>query len=398
MWFIHQPRPCLLTKPTKNPSRTANQPSHPSKMKTTYLDLHSSFTDPPPAYELQSRPSTDNPFSSLHRLSTSSSHPPFTSLAFLPTHNFQIETPGRPLLSLPFHQRPGPIPIFSVPGATTSPSYLSLRPVPSSGSSFLVSPTPDDPSPSQGRPLSTTTYRFGPGRPPVVRLFRPGHGHGEPARNPLPHHHHHHHHQDNDSDSDDELALATFPLTSPSLFTRSVTFSCPALDPEAESGTGSGYGSFTWRYAPSRSADRQTLGFDKSGGSVLVLEYVPAAPKRRVFDAYPSSGTSFPSGGGGGGGSGDRQGGERTVVAVLVRNDEFRSRGTSASAAGNGGRVMVDMGFFSGGGEGGGDVLGEEERREVGVVMVLTTALVMLKREVDRRIGVQRMCMGGLIF
>lgn len=317
-------------------------------MKTT--NLHSSsFTDPPPAYELQPRPSTDDPFSSLHRLSTSSSHPPSLSApAFLPTHNFQIETPGKPVLSIPLLPRPGPIPIFSVPGTTTTaPSYLSLRPVPSSGSSYLVSPTPQ----GESRPLSTTTYRFGPGRPPVVRLFRPGHE------------------QRNDSDE----ALATFPIASSSLFTRSVTFSCPALDPGSDTGT------FTWRYIPSHSSERQTLGFEK-GGSLLVLKYIPVAPKRRVFPAYPApstrSSTLF-------GGGDDKHKQEAVIVAALIRNDEFRSRGTRASDAGNGGRVMVDCEFFSAGG-GGGDGLGEEERREMGTVMVLTTALVMLKREVDR--------------
>lgn len=312
-------------------------------MKTT-TSHSSSFTDPPPAYELQPRPSTDNPFSSLHRLSTSSSVPPFTAPGFVPTHNFQIETPGKPVLSIPLLPRPGPIPIFSVPSGTTttSPAYLSLRPVPSSGSSYLVSQTPQ----GQSSPLSTTTYRFGPGRPPVVRLFRPGHG--EPTSNLFP-----------DQGSDEDLALATFPITSPSLFTRSVTFSCPALDPGSDT-----TGSFTWRYIPSHSSERQTLGFEK-GGSLLVLEYIPSTPKRRVFPAYPTTRS---------------QREDKTVVAALIRNDEFRSRGTRASDAGNGGRVMVDCGFFSAGGDG----LGEEERREMGTVMVLTTALVMLKREVDR--------------
>lgn len=323
-------------------------------MRTT--TSHSSFTDPPPAYELQTRPSTDNPFSSLHRLSTSSSVPPFTSPAFVPSHNFQIETPGKPVLSIPLLPRPGPIPIFSVPGTTTTPSYLSLRPVPSSGSSYLVSPTPQ----GESRPLSTTTYRFGPGRPPVVRLFRPGHGGGTPpncgndGRNPIPH-------------ADEDLALATFPITSTNLFTRSVTFSCSALDPSPSPETGTGTGSFTWRYIPSHSSERQTLGFEKAG-SLLVLEYIPSTPKRRVFPAYPGSTTTRY----------EREG--KTIIAALVRNDEFRSRGTRASDAGNGGRVMVDCEFFSGGG----GVGEEEERREMGTVMVLTTALVMLKREVDR--------------
>ncbi|KAK1829234.1 hypothetical protein QBC39DRAFT_414509 [Podospora conica] len=370
-----------------------------SKMKTT---------TPPPAYELHPlppRPSTDtyttldNPFSSLHRLSTSSSAPPSPTVtpSFHPTHSFQIETPGKiPLL--PYLPRPGPIPIFPVPGTTPTPTptpaYLSLRPIPSSGSSFLIAPGPG--LQTQGRPLSTTTYRFGPGRPPIVRLFRPGHHAAAPTSNPFTAQQHD---TDTDTDTPAEAAAATFPLTSPRLFppTRSVTFPCPpGLQPSwTETGPGTGPvpdpGSFTWHYPPR--AERKALGFSPRD-SVLALEYVHPTTTTTtttghvIFPAYPNKPSRW----------GRKPEEEKTVVAVLVRNAEYRSRGTDSSAAGNGGRVMVDCGFFSRLRHEDGGLLGghrdgklgedgeeeEEERREMGVVMVLTTALVMLKKEVDR--------------
>jgi len=61
-------------------------------------------------------------------------------------------------------------------------------------------------------------------------------------------------------------------------------------------------------------------------------------------------------------------------VAELVRNDETRTEGTSKSYAGNGGVLVLG---------------------DVDEVVVVATACVMLKREVDRRRLVQMMIMGG---
>ncbi|KAF8535963.1 hypothetical protein BDD12DRAFT_853172 [Trichophaea hybrida] len=61
-------------------------------------------------------------------------------------------------------------------------------------------------------------------------------------------------------------------------------------------------------------------------------------------------------------------------VAELVRNDETRTEGTSKSYAGNGGVLVLG---------------------DVDEVVVVTTACVMLKREVDRRRLVQMMIIGG---
>jgi hypothetical protein len=68
------------------------------------------------------------------------------------------------------------------------------------------------------------------------------------------------------------------------------------------------------------------------------------------------------------------------TVAMLVRNEETRTPGSSASSAGNGGRLMVDLGAWE---------EGEKAEREMAVVMTVTTAVMMLKKEVDRRRAAQ---------
>ncbi|KAK2033469.1 hypothetical protein LX32DRAFT_509665, partial [Colletotrichum zoysiae] len=95
---------------------------------------------------------------------------------FAPTAHFQIETAGKPWLSLPVGTRPDPIPIYHVeagswsPGST--PAYVSLRFSRSSNSCRLVRGAADDDGGSQTPPVCTTIYRFGPGKPPVLRLPR----------------------------------------------------------------------------------------------------------------------------------------------------------------------------------------------------------------------------------
>ena len=70
-----------------------------------------------------------------------------------------------------------------------------------------------------------------------------------------------------------------------------------------------------------------------------------------------------------------------------MRNAEFRSKGSSSSSAGNGGRLEIDLGPWDG--------AGEKGEREMAVIMVVTTCLVMLKREVDQRRMQQIAMMSG---
>lgn len=71
--------------------------------------------------------------------------------------------------------------------------------------------------------------------------------------------------------------------------------------------------------------------------------------------------------------------GERVRVAQLVRGEGTRSPGSSGSSAGNGG--LLEMCLHGGGGEGQEKVIDEK--------MVVSTCLVMLKKEVDRRRALQ---------
>jgi len=63
----------------------------------------------------------------------------------------------------------------------------------------------------------------------------------------------------------------------------------------------------------------------------------------------------------------------KVIVAQLVRNAAYRSPGSSRSSAGNGGRLMLDPKLF------------DDKLRERVEWLVVTTAVTMLKREVDRR-------------
>ncbi|KAK4454992.1 hypothetical protein QBC34DRAFT_490117 [Podospora aff. communis PSN243] len=309
----------------------------------------------------------DDPFSSVHRLSTSSGSrpdidaqsvmtapPPYdiSSKPFLPTVSFQIETPGKPLLALPLPLRPDPIPIFTVPTtdtpstSTLTPTYLSLRPTRSSGSSYLISPSPSYTPGSESSPLSTTTYRFGPSRAPIINIYTP-HSH-PPTTNPfLPSP------SSPSSESGTDLSLHphdSFPLTTPSLLSRTTEFRTR-------------HGTFQWCYASRR--ERQTL--TPVPNSLLLLEKVT-----RVARAHnPKKPDEI-----------------RTLIARFIRDETTRSEGSSASSAGNGGRLEVDLAEWD---------EGEKSEREMVVVMVVTTVLAMLKREVDRRRAAQFVVLTGAV-
>ncbi|AEO61895.1 hypothetical protein MYCTH_104005 [Thermothelomyces thermophilus ATCC 42464] len=385
-------------------------------MATTYLPRTDTGSTSPPRYTPQEQQEYE-----LERLGSSSpsilsAPPPYTtddagadpsSRPFCPTVHLQIHTTGKSWFSLPLPPRPDPIPVFALPPddpSSRSPSarnnvalpwFTSFRPERYSGSCYLQqspaaffssSSSPSSSSSSSsaaaaGGPtiVATTTYRFGPGRPPVVRLFSPARGPGpDPATV-----------ADDDDDDNDNKPWDTFAVTSLGLLTRAVGFR-------------SRLGTFQWRYAGrgERRAFARELSSSSSsssssslpsasagqGGSskeeeadvanMLVLERVvrvavaPAAADR-----------------GRGGGKREREEEVRTVVARFVRGDGFRTPGSGAGAAGNGGRLLVDLGLWEGG-----DGKGE---REMALVMVVATCLLMLKREIDRRRAQQIAIMAG---
>ncbi|KAI0806497.1 hypothetical protein GGR55DRAFT_211144 [Xylaria sp. FL0064] len=285
------------------------------------------------SHTLPAAESSTSPSSSLSAATAANS-------AFTPTKQLQIQTQGKNLLSFPTPTPADPIPIFTLTptGHLDRPLYFSIRPQHRSGSCFLTHA--DD---ETRAPLMTTTYRFGygPGRRPVVVL-------GDPARNPAlaPQQGRSLECRVDDEEGKregereewgDEHAEAgaegqkTFEIAGRSLFSRAIRFQVPGL------------GTFGWRYADS--AERAAVSAD----SLLVCE---------VFHENKSN-----------------KGKENKTnrIAQLVRNATYRTPGTSRSSAGNGGRLMLDLSVF------------EEKSRERVEWLVVTTAVAMLKREVDRR-------------
>ncbi|KAK1750003.1 hypothetical protein QBC47DRAFT_128042 [Echria macrotheca] len=337
---------------------------------------------------------------------------PSQSVPFNPTIHLQIETPGKPLLSLPSPPRPDPIPIFSVTNNSTPSSlkFVSIRPSRSSGSCFLTSPPSSSHSISDNEneeqvPLSTTTYRFGPGRHPIIRLFRPNHNttttnhtttipiiQQTPQTEPWTH-------PENEQGINlDQQEYDTFQITSQGLLTRSVSFKTRL-------------GTFTWRYAsrserthlyPASPITSTTTFSPTSISPTTITTTSSPTTSPTSISLSPSSPTTtshkppnsllimekittVATAGGG------KETIKRTV-AHLIRGEGTRARGSKSSCAGNGGLLCIDLGGF---GFDGRD--GDGEEKEMGIVMVVTTVLVMLKREVDRRRAQQVAVMAAVL-
>ncbi|RYO86293.1 hypothetical protein DL764_009032 [Monosporascus ibericus] len=278
--------------------------------------------------------------------------------AFRPTVQLQIHTGGKRWLSSPFSCKSDPaIPIFSVaPDGKTvladghddegRPLYISLKPTKGSGSGSVRHLVRGDEYGAGGEkeipdpaPLATTTYRFGPGRPPTVLL-------GHPA----------------DPERVEAIEVASRSLVSRALEMRT------------------SFGVFAWRYARSKEREACVLGVGPDGGAAA------AAPDSLLVFEHLIDG---------GDGDGDGDGGKKRAaqarranvrrVAQLVRNSEFRTPGTSVRTAGNGGRLMLDLGGF------------DEKLRERVQWFVVATALIMLKYEVDRRRAAQIAILAGAV-
>lgn len=270
---------------------TINMANSPNPVPSRAPPPYSEYPRDIELTDLESSPSMSETFPFTEAGPSTSSAAPF-----YPSCQLQIQTAGKALHCLPTPTAPTPIPVFSLTpeGHLHRPLYLSLRPKRTSGSSFLVHG--DD---EAEVPLSTTTYRFGPGKPPVVRLCNP---------------------------MDTEAVGEEFAINSLGIFTRSQSMK-------------TSLGTFEWRYAGS--LERGVQGAD----SLLVLERVVIT------------------------GCGE----ERRRVAQLVRNERYRTPGTSRSDAGNGGRLMIDFNLF------------DEKERERAQVVIVTSAIIMLKKEIDRR-------------
>ncbi|KAI0137313.1 hypothetical protein BJ170DRAFT_54833 [Xylariales sp. AK1849] len=256
-----------------------------------------------------SRESTASLDGALQSPSSSQAGPATHASTFRPTLQLQIQTAGKPLLSFPTPVKAVPIPVFTLTpdGDLHRQLYLSVRPSRGSGSCFLV--RGDDEAET---PLTTTAYRFGPGKPPTVKLVSPANHEREEE----------------------------FEITSIKTFSRA-------------QGMKTGLGTFEWRYASSKERAAE------SGDRLLLLERVVVT------------------------GDGNPRRERRAKVAQLVRNEAYRTPGTSKSTAGNGGRLTMDLSGF------------DEKERERAQLLVVTTAILMLKKEVDRRRMHQTIAIGA---
>jgi hypothetical protein len=215
---------------------------------------------------------------------------------FNSTTSLQIQAAGKHCISFPSPPRQLEIPIFSP--ATGRPVYISIRPRRRKGNCRLVLAEDD-----LETAVARTTYKFGLGRNPIVRIGR-----------------------------DDDLDADEFEMVGKSLLTRTVGFETRR------------WGMFEWRYGSRK--ERAQYAAD----NLLILEKV--------------------------------SGEGRVRVAQLVRNDELRTPGTKYMAAGNGGRLQMDL-------------VGEKGHEIADEMLVVVTCLVMLKKEIDRLRGYQIAVMSG---
>ncbi|KAL2117037.1 hypothetical protein VTJ04DRAFT_9205 [Mycothermus thermophilus] len=410
--------------------------------------VRTSLTSSPPSYA--------EAFPSFSTSSSSSSNP-----SFHPTLQLQLSTVGKSWFSNPFPTRPETIPIFSLQQQLGDHDekleFISIRPEHGSGSCYLTVPTTPTPEENDnGSPiqvLSTTRYRFGPGRPPVVRLFSPYSRplsrevlyrllYGEKkARDKLsssssaiPHSEGWH-----EADSGVEIEEQeeeyeewdTFPIEHPNLLTRTTIFRTRL-------------GTFEWRYA-SR-AERKHLAqtlvprlVDSSSTNPFTNDDEDTTTTVAAATATATADSSS-SGGGHNRGHGRWKGKEqeekdlskhnkldnvlilsrlttianaqnlsstshhpkppttttlRRPIAYLLRSSSFRTPGSGACYAGNGGRLVIDLSLWNDSAqedqeeEEGRDQITTPPRskldREMATITIVTTCLVMLKKEVDRR-------------
>jgi len=264
------------------------------------------------------------------------------------------------MISLPLSTNELCIPIFACDkdGQTERPKYLSIRPSRKSGSCFLV-----DAKDESQTAIARTTYRFGPGRPPVVRIGKDADSFVESDENDVV--------LEANADADKKTGSKSsitqagysegicgapaatqgkadaeeFPLTSKNLISRTIQFASPR------------HGTFEWRYC----SRKEKASFPSTSSSVssapnnlLVLE--------KVFKNE------------------DGKESGRVRVAQFIRGEETRTPGSKGSSAGNGGRLEICL---TGTGEKGeGEILIDE-------VTVVVTVIVMLKKEIDRLRGAQ---------
>lgn len=276
------------SKPTKDDQVLARMSS------TSSID---SGSDAPPAYEAVIDGNT-----------ASSSASPGTT--FAATSQLQVQAVGYDTNQALTGMTSENIPVYRVDSGEVE--YTSIRLKRTSNSCALVRG-----SDLTCTPLISTIYRWGPGRPPKMRV--------------LPH--------DTSASVEDAINNDHVECELVEVRNRSIVSRAQKMD--------TSFGTFEWRYG---SRDERKEAYDAA--SLLILE--------RTDPVSSAGGKS----------------GKRGVrVAQLVRNDAFRTPGTSRYMGGNGGRLMMDLSMWT-----------DEKKASAKDVeaFVVAGCICMLKREADR--------------
>lgn len=196
---------------------------------------------------------------------------------FHPTKQLQIQAPGFPLIAFPLPPRPDPIYIFNVSptGELDDAEYVSVRQSRNSGSCFLARAN----GPLQA-PLCTTTYRFGLGKPPKIRLCG----------------------NQNPQEYTEEIEISC-----KGVLTRSVVMRTHL-------------GTFEWRYSSRAERRAAQTSIGEEVDCLLILDQVMKVAVE-----------------------GGKQEERRRKVGQFVRSGGLRTEGSRRSSAGNGGRLMLDL-------------------------------------------------------
>ncbi|KAG8674356.1 hypothetical protein FPOAC2_00370 [Fusarium poae] len=196
---------------------------------------------------------------------------------FHPTKQLQIQASGLPLIRLPLPPQPDPIYIFNVAptGGIEEAEYVSVRPARNSGSCFLARAND-----CSQKPLCTTTYRFGPGKPPKIRL---------------------------EAEISQNRQTEDIEISCKGVLTRSVIMRTHL-------------GTFEWRYSSRAERRAAQASVGEQVDCLLILDQVIKVAV-----------------------AGGKQEERRRKVGQFVRSSGLRTPGSKRSTAGNGGRLMLDL-------------------------------------------------------
>ncbi|KUJ12227.1 uncharacterized protein LY89DRAFT_738843 [Mollisia scopiformis] len=202
--------------------------------------------------------------------------------SFIPTSILQIQAQGKvAYASIGSPAKELETPIIDPNNANIGPKYTSIRAQKNSGNCVLVQGGKHG---QEGVQVASTTYKWGPGKPPVIRISK--------TLQPV---------EEKEVQGFSNHETDEFELHSKSMFKRTVFFDSQR------------WGHFEWRYADRKERAIADTSGNKSINNLLVLEKVV--------------------------GNGHME--QRIKVAQLVRGEGTRTPGTSKNSAGNGGQLEM---------------------------------------------------------